>query len=351
MKPLETKGATMIFPHYVPEVVRNKIRIMLDGDDWEPMGWHSALKSAEERLTKIKSDLMAENLKGETLDGLRRKLIEEKDHRDMLAGDVSCLHRLATDPRMEEVYERLSEEFVDDAHWRGFIHSAWAAEVNFSKYREQLKRTADLNNEIVKTAQKLSDLLKKTADTGFSNWPQELYSIPELLRKTDNHEMQDRNLHIWRIMREHILGDRPKPDLSESGSLQDESKQTFDSPIVIRFVSPEKADIDPEEGRRNILRYAWGTAPDLSALLDTVAMVSREFKPTEYGMIGAALKSRQRSRAGNKEYLRAFGNLLTEVYDIPLTINVRKAMAQAATVVLNHPRVVVGYDDVVKAIK
>ena len=121
--------------------------------------------------------------------------------------------------------------------------------------------------------------------------------------------------------------------------------------IVIQFVEPgEKPEIDPKEDARKVLHYAWGTAPDLPELLDTVVRAAREFQPRESGMTGAAIKSRQRSRAGNKEYLRAFGNLLTEVRDIPLTINIMHAMAIVADVVINDRDVVVTYDDVVKAI-
>uniref|UniRef100_UPI00405580DB hypothetical protein n=1 Tax=Orrella sp. TaxID=1921583 RepID=UPI00405580DB len=351
MKSVKTKGVVMKFPQYVPDVIRKKIGAMLDGDDWEPMGWHDALESAEERLTKIEADLRRKNSTRECMDSLRKQRKEAEEHRDTLKKYVSCLQRLATDPRMKAVYERLSEEFTDDERWKGFIHAAWAAEVDFSKYRDQLKRTAELNNEIANTAQKLADLLRKTSETGFSNWPAEYFGIPELLRKTDNHKSQDHNLHMWRSMRKHILGDRPIPDVLDSGSHQEDSKRSVSLPIVVRFVSPENAKIDPEQERLNTLQYAWGTAPDLSALLDTVVATARRFAPHENGVIGAGLNSRQKSRAENKAYLRAYGHLLTEVYGISLTSNVMKAMAQVATVVLDDPDFVVSYGDVTSALE
>jgi hypothetical protein len=351
MKLVKTKGVVMKFPQYVPDVIRKKIGAMLDGDDWEPMGWHDALDSAEERLAKIEADSRRENSTRECMDSLRKQRKEAEEHRNTLEKYVSCLHRLATDPRMKAVYERLAEEFVDDEHWKGFIHAAWAAEVEFYKYRDQLKWTADLNNEIANTAQKLADFLRKTSETGFSNWPTEFFDISELLRKTDNHEMQDRNLHMWRSRRKYIVGGRPLPNAVDSESHQEGREPTVSEPTVIRFVSPENAKIDPEQERLHTLQYAWSVAPDLSALLDTVVAAARRFEPRENGMIGAGLKSRQKSRAENKEYLRAFSHLLTEVYGMSLTRNVLNAMAQVATVVLDDPHFVVTYDDVTKALK
>jgi len=120
------------------------------------------------------------------------------------------------------------------------------------------------------------------------------------------------------------------------------------SPLEIVIVpAGEKAEIDPVEEARNTLRYAWGTAPDFSALLDTVAKAARGFKPSESGMIGAAIESRQRSP--KTEYLRAFGNLLT-AHSFALTTPIMRAMATVANVVINLPDVDVTYDDVRKAL-
>ena len=97
-----------------------------------------------------------------------------------------------------------------------------------------------------------------------------------------------------------------------------------------------------------MLRYAWGTAPDFSELLDTVTKAGRAFKPSESGMIGAAIESRQKSP--KTEYLRAFGNLLTDVHNFALTTPIMQAMAIVANVVINLPDVDVTYDDVRKAL-
>lgn len=71
-------------------------------------------------------------------------------------------------------------------------------------------------------------------------------------------------------------------------------------------------------------------------------------RPAEVNMIGAAIQSRQRSP--KTEYLRAFGNLLTDTHGLTLTTPILKAIAIVANVVINLPDVDVTYDDVRKAL-
>lgn len=339
----------MDFPAYVPAAVRAHITTLIEGDSWEPMGWQESLASAERQLVEIdgKIESCIRWGKDDYLPGLRKDKAEAAAHRDRLAGDVDCLHRLAHDARMRDAFALLTREFTDDRQWRNFIYAAWAARVDFAKYRDRLKRAAELKGEIADAAETLAKLIRQFADTGI-NGPSELYSIPELLRQTDNHEMQDHNLHMWRSMRRHVLGDLPREDVSEVKPAEG-SGEPPTVEIVRVFLAPEKkAEIDPVEEARNMLRYAWGTAPDFSALLGTMANAARAFKPSETGMIGAAIESRQRSP--KTEYLRAFGNLLTDVHRFALTTQTMQAMAIVANVVINLPDVDVTYDDVRKAL-
>jgi hypothetical protein len=338
----------MDFPAYVPAAVRAHITTLIEGDSWEPMGWQESLNSAERQLAEIdgKIESCIRWGKDDYLPGLRKDRAEAVAHRDRLAGDVDCLQRLAHDARMRDAFALLTREFTDDRQWRNFIYAAWAARVDFAKYRDRLKRAAELKGEIADAAETLAKLIRQFSETGI-NGPGEFYSIPELLRQTDNHEMQGHNLHIWRSMRQHVLGDLPKRDIPETKSAGESSDPM--PPIEIVFVPmKEKAEIAPEEEARNMLRYAWGTAPDFSELLDTVAKAGRAFKPSESGMIGAAIESRQRSP--KTEYLRAFGNLLTDVHGFAVTTPTMQAMAIVANVVINLPDVDVTYDDVRKAL-
>lgn len=343
----------MEFPAYVPAAVQAHITTLLDGNDWEPMGWHKALEGAEESLAKIEAAIEVKARRGEVeyLDSLRKQKAESVEHRDMLAKYVNCLHRLAHDSRMQDAYAKLTQEFTQDEQWHGFIDSAWAAEMDYSKYREGLRRAVELRDKIADTSKILVDLLRETTAIDSSLWPSEFYSIPELLRQTDSCRMHHHQLHMWRTMRKHVLGDLLQRHVSENKPKENDGDTPTGIKIVFVPVEPgNETEIDPEEAARNVLRYAWGFAPDLSELLDTVAKTARNFQPSECGIIGAAIQSRQKSKAENKEYLRAFGYQLTEVYGIPLTLNTMKAMADVATVVINDHDFVVSYDDVVKAI-
>lgn len=339
----------MDFPAYVPAAVRTHIESILYGEQTRHIqGFVRSLEKAQHELVAISESLEREALRGEDeyLDNLRVQKVEATTHRDELAFEVDCLLRLAHDPRMREAFAVLTREISEEEQWRGFIYSAWAARVDFAKYRDRLKRATVLKGEIAEAAENLSKLIRQFEDTGV-NGPSEFYSVPELLRQTDNIEMNGHNLHMWRSMRLHVLGDLPRRDIPDAK--QEEGIEESKPSIEIVFVpTGVKADIDPEEKARNMLSYAWGTAPDFSALLKTMADAARAFKPSESGMIGAAIESRQKSP--KTEYVRAFGNLLAEVHKFELTAPVQKAIAVVANVVINQPDVDVTYDDVRKAL-
>lgn len=342
----------MNFPTYIPTVVREYITTLLDGSDSEPQGIMASLSIAKQRLSEIEQEMKAQasiDKDDDSID-LHQKKAELTKHRDMLTNNMNCLHRLVQRDEMKEVYSKLDEEFTNNEQWRGFISAAYAARMDYSKYRERLKVVVDLRDKIKKTTHKLAGLLRETSDSGFSYWPSDFFSIPELLRKTDNHEMEDHNLYMWRSMRRHILGDLPRQPVRGNELPQKSDKATSIPKIIRTFIERgEKPKIDKNEEAGNALRYAWALAPSLDALLDTVVIAANSFEPTESWIIGAAISTRQRSRAGNKDYLRAFGYLLTDVHGINTT-KIMNAMAVVATVVIDDPNFVVSYDDVDKAI-
>lgn len=347
----------MDFPAHVPAAVRAHITTLIEGDQREPHGYAASLANAEQHLSEIEQKIEARTSRGENedLNKLRQQRIDAVKHRGRLAGIVDCLHRLAHDSRMLGAFGLLTTEFSDDEQWRGFVYAAWAARMDYAPYRERLKTAAELKEEIVETADKLAKLIRQFKKLGV-NGPGEFYSVPDLLRKTDNHELQERDLYGWRAMRKHLLGDRqelepepndqPELDLppSESDRVIEVDGVTVHLPNI-RFVSPgDPVEPDPLAD----LRSAWQVSPPFSALLETVAKVARDFQPSEYGMIGAAIDSRQHSE--KTEYLRAFASLLTNVHHLTLTPVVMKAMAIVATVVINMPEVDVTYDDVRKGV-
>jgi hypothetical protein len=339
----------MNFPAYVPAALRAHITTLIEGDSYDPHGWAASLANVEESIVRIDRDIETYIRQGDDdyLEGLRTQKAEAQAHRDLLAADLECLRRLGSDPRMRDAFALLTAEFTDDQEWRSFIRAAWAARVDYKKHRDRLKRAAELSGEIADAAKTLASLIREFSEIGL-NGPDEFYSISELLRQTDNHEMKGHNLHMWRSMRQRILGELPIQDLTETKSVIESIEFVPLAEIASTQVGGREK-IAPEEKARNMLRYAWGTAPEFPAFLDTVAKVSLAFRPVEFGMIGAANDSRKHSE--KTAYVRAFGKLLTDSHGLKLNPSIMKAMAFVATVVLNQPEIDVTYDDVRKALE
>jgi hypothetical protein len=196
----------MKFPTYVPKAVRVQITAMIEGGALDRDGWAASLADAKQQVAEIESEIATKTRHGEVenIDSLRKKQASAIKHRDLLTGYVECLQRLAQDLRMREVFDLLTREFTDDQQWRDFIYAAWAARADYSNYRERLNLATKLIGEISKTADSLAKLIRKFADTGL-NAPGEFFSIPTLLRQTDNHEMQGHNLRMWRSLRHYLL--------------------------------------------------------------------------------------------------------------------------------------------------
>ena len=313
------------------------------------MAW---LADAEKQLSEIERTLESHIQHGENgfLDDLRKRRVKALELRDWLAKEVECLRRLVQDSRMQDVYAKLRQEHFDDKKQCNFILSAWAAYQDYSKYRIRLKQVEELRIKIVKTSEKLAEFLQQAADTGFNFWPPEFFSIPELLHQTDNHDMEDHNLYMWRSMRGYILGDKSKHDASSSESAEEIKNKTSGSEIV--FVAANKdddLDVEPDPFLSNTMQYAWKKAPDLSALLNTVTTAAKEFHPREDGMVLAAIDSRKSNE--KMEYIRAFSNLLTDNRHFSLTPGIMQAIAITTTVVINQPDIDASYDDVRNALR
>lgn len=322
----------MNHPDFVPEAARSYLSSLLEGDSWEPMGWRAVLVSAEEVLSCLKSNVT-------NTDEQRKQIAEAQAHRDEVADSVACLERLAADARMKDPYQLLTNEFTENQQWERFIHAAWAARMDYSKYRDRVKRTMELKGKIAQKAEELAKLIRQIGDTGV-NAPGEFFLMDELLRQTDSGERRPSDRILWSGLKKYVLGDPPE---RESKALMQ------NHPIKIEIVAAENVQVSPEDQARNTARYSWGIAPSVSACLETIANVARQFEPKETGAIGAAIRTRQRS--DKTEYIRAFGQIMTQFQGLEIAGTTMKAMALVANVVINLPDVDVTYDDVRKALQ
>ncbi|MEZ5494202.1 MAG: hypothetical protein R3E61_06340 [Pseudomonadales bacterium] len=318
-------------PDFVPEAAKAYLSVLLlDDDSRLPMSWRTALASAEKELAALKSNN----------DATRREITEAQTHRDELAENVACLERLVQDDRMKEPYQLLSSEFTEDKQWEGFIHAAWAAQLDYSKYRDRVKRGVELSKKIAQKAEELAKLIHQIRETGII-LPDEFLSMNELLMQTDSGEQRTSDRDLWRGLKKHVLGSPPER--------QEVALMPNPPAIKIEFVSAENAKISLKEKDQINMRYIWNIAPSLPSCLGTLANAARRFEPRETKAIDAAIQTRQRSI--KTEYIRAFAKIMAEYQVSISTTKIMKAMAMVANVVINRPDVDVSYDDVRKALQ
>ena len=336
----------MEFPSYVPHAVRVSMAARLEGARIEPSGWILALASAEAELLRVQQMQQDYRHDEAVSNALRIEFAKATEHRDLLAAEVACCQRLVHDARMQPAYALLvSLPNVTDAHLSGFIYAAWAARMDYAKRRAQVKAADELAGAVAKAAGALAELLHKAEGFVGPCLPSEFFSIRRLLEKTE-HDRSDRDFYLWPGMRDYILGESEPAQVEprEPGEMPEAPEIVQIEPIPLTKAEPP----DPDEERRDMLRYAWGTAPSVGRIIATMQQEALNYTAAESGHIAAALASRQHS--GKTAYLRAFGALLRGEHSIVWTTGAMNAMATTATVVLNEPDLVVTYDDVKKAL-
>jgi hypothetical protein len=214
--------------------------------------------------------------------------------------EVSCLLRLGgvEDERMKGAYVILDRAGVDPDVVRSLVRAAWGAHIDYSKHRNRLERANVLGDEIKAL---LRQIIGKLTEAGalYQGWPDELYSVHALLSRTDGADP------LWRTMRRHVLeGDDRKDD------------GTF---------------------------YIWHrTAPSVPECLTTIAGALEGFIAVENGAIGFGINRQQNKKT---EFIRGFGVILVEL-GVEFTPPLLKAMAIAATTVLDDPDIDVSVKDI-----
>jgi hypothetical protein len=325
----------MEFCDFVPQAARSYILETINGEPPKWDGLQRSVDKAKEQLDQLLKKNQAKVEQGILLSAAAvREQRRAEAHYKQLLGDLGAVQRFGTDLQMEPAYKALKKSSDEDELLRRFLHAAWGARIDFPQYKDALDRAKILSEEIAVDAENLSTKIRDLFET-FHDTPLELQSISELLRQTDNHELDGHNLGMWRIYRGVILGD-PLPE--PGGSLRTEEAKGLDPSITTA-----------EELYRRDLRYAWGVAPDFAELLSQVSKTMMKFVPKQHGYIGAGVDLREANE--KTAYIRGLYKLLKDEHGIKVDLPIRQAIAAVTTVMLNKLDMHVTTEDVTKALK
>lgn len=315
----------MKFADFVPCVIKVFATEMMKGED----GWLADRQKLSKRLNRIESELALANKQGNkvAIDNLVREKSELSNELKFLDKDIACLRRLVEYPRMQSVYAALDSEFAGNSEkiskLRSFIHSAWSAYIDYEFYRDRMS-----GKEIKKRVKQVGDAAKKLAlllrgvEKDCEQLPEDFQLVRQLLWKTDNSDIDGRDLTSWRVMRHHILGSHgsgpsiaPSSDAIEppfnlelevhvgvlESDLSDFRSSSLDTTYVQTLTESSAAISDASPS----LDYVWELAPPVYALLETLAHAAEEFEPQHpSGAIGGALLGRQKGK--RSDYVRGF---------------------------------------------
>ena len=299
----------MDYPAFVPTSVRDTITDYLLGSDNSP-GVEHFLAEAE---------TYHEDIAGDPSISVRDKS-NSKRKVGQLVDDVRCLRRLGGDERMRDVYATLTKLITDDRQWRGFIHAAWSAKLDYSMYRENLKRAHVLKEKIATTATVLADLLGEYENTDMPV-PDEFFVFSQVIGDMSNQASDE-------FLRK-VFG-----------------REVFQIPTcraLERSMKTNRYDKSQQYGRQTIV-----FGDEMESLLRSLSRAASKVTLGESGVVAAVIESRQTST--KTEYVRGFAKILIYTHQFKLTPMLMNAMAVTANVVINKSDVDVSYDDVRKAL-
>ncbi len=312
----------MEFPDYVPAIVRRQAISYLSGDGKYNKGWISSLADYEAEIKKAKK-LMLEYTKtfkeygGEhiphKLTNLKVEQADVEENYQSMKRDAQCINRLIHDVRMASVYESLVSLFPQALNKIDlFIQIAWstAMPVTSSESMDAKILSKALVKDIAETTDVLIHLLERLVETDVI-LPPEFFDIAILLERTSNPEQR-----LWNDVSPTLLGNQSAMD-EEQG--------------------------DHNKVRRNAIKTAWKSAPNLENILKTLSSAAESFHPVFEEQLDNIASVRHINI--KQVYLKAFVENLEEA-NIYIPENAYDAIAVTAAVIINKPDIEVSRYDV-----
>jgi hypothetical protein len=260
---------------------------------------------------------------------------------------VKVIIRLRDDENMADVYSILVKQLDGIDQWNGFLSAALKAHYNYSRHRRISGKGKDLTREIASSALELAELIKEFQSLDLDNKPDELSRIRTLLALTDDSGLKT---GMWQELRSLIIG-----NFNTDKKVHIEERITSPHPLYMLYAEDidrslrdfHSLESDFDDSQDQLL-LAWNMAPDLPALLKTLAVSAKCFQPKQDGMVGKAISSQKPS--AKMEYIRGCGYLLSQEYGIELSTQIKKAMVTVANIILQDPNGGLSCDDVRKAL-
>lgn len=238
-----------------------------------------------------------------------------------LQGPIAVLQSIVTGDRADV---KGLWELIPPGREVNFINAASQASMNFVELRETLARAKQLSGEIATAAERLAKLLDSYDSMGL---PGELdHSLLRLLGRTKSLRHDGRPDIVWEGQRFRLGA----ADESNDGIFC-ETEENLEEDLVLD-VTIRDTQMRRSKSVESSLRSILSTAPALSELLKTLAEDTRCAKvglPSDY--IAAGTKSRQRGM--KTDYLRAFGEMLTDS-GVTIDRKIARAMAMIGKVVI-----------------
>jgi hypothetical protein len=172
-----------------------------------------------------------------------------------------------------------------------------------------------------------------------------------LLETTTNHSLLDVKVKRWEELRHLILGEKHPPAIPDFNNekpstippITDLYKEDFSR--TINYFQDIVSQFDETQSD---MQLAWSMAPNMPALLRTLAASAEKYKAEQTGMIGAIMDSQKKNR--KTQHIRGFCYILIHDYNIHISPHLRKAIAVVSNVVLNDPDDSATAEDVRKAL-
>jgi len=321
----------------LPPAALSYLEGLLHGESDQDVGFDNILKRCDRAINCAKKGIANPDFP-EQYQKLLLRHVETgqlKNIRNELKQIVDRIELLQDVTSMQEAVSLVEEQF-NDQDWRDFLGSALGAYFDYSRHREKAEKAKDLAKKISSAATKLAKLIDDLKDLKIDNQPAELHRIEHLLARTENEEFLNSKFDEWKKVKSNLFGElEPGTSrLHQTGNRADLHPFFYIyQEELFRTFAAFQIEASDSEAYTGGSSSPWYAAPSIPSLLRNLAISASEYKPAYTGAVGAAtLKQKPHPEF---EFVRAWGHILANASNIPLSNKVIRAMTVVANILLH----------------